>query len=90
MTKNLLNFVKDTETNVCEMAQDGTIFMVHVNAHQRTSTMEETLHHIDKMKCSVDMSHPNVSSIDVQTGHAGRDGALNRLNNIDSPSPRLT
>lgn len=52
MTKDLLNFVKDMGTNFSyEWAQNGKIFMFHADAHQRTSTAEETLHNMDKIKC---------------------------------------
>lgn len=37
----------------------------------RTTTVEETLHNMDNMKC-----YPNVCSINgVQSGHVGRDGS---------------
>lgn len=76
-TKDLLNFVKDMGTNFSyECAQNGKIFMFHVDAHQRTSAAEETFCNMDKIKCSVDISHPDVClTDDVQSGHVCRDGS---------------
>lgn len=88
MTKDLLNFVKDMGTNFSyEWAQNGKIFMFHADAHQRTSTAEETLHNMDKIKCSVYrtitpmFAQPMMYEVGMFAGMA----ATHRLNDMDFP-----